>query len=356
MKPVVTSAPGKLVLLGEYAVLFGAPSMVAAVDRRAMVTLAQAPGGVFEVTAPDLAKEPAVFDFAKDGALEWRDETIGRRHFGLVEKVFEGLASTKKIVWNELPPFVATLDTRAFFEMREGEPAKIGLGSSAALTVALVSALETWAGADGTSGSNIERLQTMVDLHRHVQDGAGSGVDVAASLIGGVVRYRLGGDGMVAEMASVSLPEDLRMVFVWTGRSARTGDFLERLGIGLKDRPQEVEPVLDELGSVSTNGVAAVAAGNSAAFLEAVDEFWRVLDDLGGAISMPILADEHRALRSLAESVSVRYKPSGAGGGDLGVGFTTDETAALKMAERAAFEGYRVLDLQVSPVGVVQPD
>jgi phosphomevalonate kinase len=356
MKPVETSAPGKLVLLGEYAVLFGAPAMVAAVDRRAVVTLDPAPNDRYEVTAPGLAEAPAVFELGSAGGLEWSDEAYGRGHFGLVERILAGLATTRNFAGDELPPFAATLDTKAFFEKREGEPSKLGLGSSAALTVAFASALEAWAGVDVIPDSSTRRLQALVDLHRQVQGGAGSGVDVAASLIGGIVRYRLGDDGMVAEAAPMSLPEDLRMVFVWTGRSAATGDFLERLENGLGDRPREVEPVLDELGSVSNDGVVAVTAGNSVAFLEAVDAFWRALDDLGRAISMPILADEHRTLRSLADSFSVHYKPSGAGGGDLGVGFTTDQAAASKMAERAAFEGYRVLDLRVSPVGVVQPD
>jgi phosphomevalonate kinase len=33
------SAPGKLILTGEYAVLFGAPALVMAVDRRATVQI-----------------------------------------------------------------------------------------------------------------------------------------------------------------------------------------------------------------------------------------------------------------------------------------------------------------------------
>ncbi len=38
---VIADAPGKLVLLGEYAVLEGAPGLVVAVDRRARVVLEQ---------------------------------------------------------------------------------------------------------------------------------------------------------------------------------------------------------------------------------------------------------------------------------------------------------------------------
>jgi mevalonate kinase len=44
MDVIEVSAPGKLVLFGEYAVLFRAPAAAAAVDRRAVVTLRPAGG------------------------------------------------------------------------------------------------------------------------------------------------------------------------------------------------------------------------------------------------------------------------------------------------------------------------
>jgi phosphomevalonate kinase len=354
MRSFVTSAPGKVVLFGEYAVLFGAPALVAAIDRRTTVTLSLAPSGLYEVTAPGLASEPALFDIGADGAPEWHDKVYGRSHFGLVERIIQRLTSTGEIPSGGLPTFAATLDTRAFFETQSGRQAKLGLGSSAALTVALASALEGWAGVDRASAPDLERLQSLVDLHRHVQGGTGSGIDVAASMIGGVLRYRLGDDGAVAVAAPISLPEDLHTVFVWTGRSASTGGFLERLEHGLEARPQDVEPALNELGAVSVAGVAAATAGETAALLDAVDAFWRALDGLGRAITMPILSEEHQVLRGLAVASSVHYKPSGAGGGDLGVGFAIDEIAVSRMAERAVSAGFRVLDLRIDPMGLVR--
>jgi phosphomevalonate kinase len=343
-----------VVLFGEYAVLFGAPALVAAIDRRAVVKLADSPGDSYEVTAPGLASAPALFDLGDDGVPEWHDEVHGRRHFGLVERIIQCLAASEGFSGDELPSFAATLDTTAFFETLNGQQAKLGLGSSAALSVALASALEGWAGVDRVSATDLDRLQALVDLHRCAQGGAGSGVDVAASLIGGVVRYRLGDAGTVAEAVRISVPEDLHTVFVWTGRSASTGEFLERLAHRLEARPHDVEPALDELGTVSGDGVAAAAAGETAVFLDAVDAFWRALDGLGRAIAMPIVSDEHRVLRGLAEASAVHYKPSGAGGGDLGVGFAADEAAVSRMAERAAAAGFRVLDLQVDPMGLVR--
>ena len=77
-----------------------------------------------------------------------------------------------------------------------------------------------------------------------------------------------------------------------------------------------------------------------------------LLDRLGGAMAMPILSDEHRVLRRLAVEGGVHYKPSGAGGGDLGVGFATDDGAVARLADRASAEGFHIVDLTIDPNGL----
>ncbi len=345
------SAPGKLVLFGEYAVLFGAPAAVAAIDRRAVVTLRPFAGTGWDITAPGLVPQPTRLEIGHDNTVRWHDEKLGRGVFGLVDKLLLNIGESNPIDLVTLPALAATLDTTAFFESADGGTFKLGLGSSAALTVAFASALEVWAGDEPTTETE-GRLQRLVDLHRRAQGGAGSGIDVAASLLGGVIRFQLTRDGSVAEAVPLVLPENLRMVFVWTGRAASTGDFLERLRARLEETPQEVRPAIDELGVVSSRGVIAATDGNSKGFLDAVDAFWEALDDLGTAIAMPILSDEHRTLRRLAVECGVHYKPSGAGGGDLGVGFTTDAAAATELADRAEADGFQILDLHMDSLGL----
>lgn len=352
MERLAVSAPGKLVLIGEYAVLYGAPAVVTAVDRRAVVTLNLAASGSWQVAAPGLAPRAAQFDLGPGGTVHWRDKALGREFFKLVERLLAGLQASCAVDLEALPPLAMVLDSSSFFETPESGSAKLGLGSSAALTVALASALEAWVAGGEAPESSSERLQRSVDLHRSVQGGAGSGIDVAASLIGGVVRYRLDADGSVAEATPMSLPEELHMLFVWTGRAASTADYLERLKARREEASRRVNHVLDELGQVSSNGVDAFAAGDIGVFLESVDAFWKVLDRLGEVIGMPILSAEHRALRQLAAGCGIRYKPSGAGGGDFGLGFATDVAAASELAERAAFEGFRVVELSVDLKGV----
>ena len=116
-----------------------------------------------------------------------------------------------------------------------------------------------------------------------------------------------------------------------------------------------MRPAIDSLGSVSSDGAAAVAGGDAGRFLAAVDDFWEGLDRLGDAMKMPVLSDEHRQLRNIAETCGVTYKPSGAGGGDLGVGFAIDSDAVEEMARRSEAEGFKALDLQIDSRGLSVP-
>jgi len=351
MDRVKVSAPGKLVLFGEYAVLFGAPAAVAAVNRRAVVTLRPFAGNGWEFAAPGLVAQRARLEVEPDNTVRWHDEKLGRDAFGLIDKLLRGIGESGSIDLGKLRPLVATLDTRAFFESSGGWESKLGLGSSAALTVAFVSALVAWAG-DSSAAKMGRRLQVLVDLHRGVQGGAGSGIDVAASLLGGLVRFQLAGDGSVVAVSPLVLPEGLRMVFVWTGSAASTGDFLRRLRARREEAPQVVNPVLDRLGAVSSVGVAALGVGDAEAFLDSVDTFWSELDQLGRAIKMPILSEAHRTLHKIAADCGVRYKPSGAGGGDFGIGFSTDSETAAGFKNRAEASGFHVLELALDRTGL----
>jgi phosphomevalonate kinase len=348
MRTIAASAPGKLVLFGEYAVLFGAPAVVAAVDRRAVVTVSSRASDDWQVMAPGLVKNPARLVPGAENSVRWIDEGE-RGAFALLEMLLRCMKGSVDL--EKLPSMSITLDTRSFFESADGMRSKLGLGSSAALTVALASALEGWAGGDRDTDP-IARLQRYVDLHRTVQGGAGSGIDVAASTLGGVIRFRLAEDRSIAEAGQLVVPNVLRLEFVWTGRSASTGDFLGRLDARRAESPDQVNPVLDDLAAVSASGVDALERDDAGTFLDAVDNFWTVLDRLGGAIEMPILSADHRDLRRIADGCGVHYKPSGAGGGDFGVGFALDDMAANAFGSRAESAGYRVVDISVDHSGL----
>ena len=348
---VTASAPGKLVLIGEYAVLFGHPAVVMAADRRARVDLRPNDATSWRVSAPGFCDEEALFDLNRDRGFTWREptsDTAGR--LTLVESLLGSLVSTGLIDPDDLPSAAVTLDTEDFFFPVDGGAAKLGLGSSAALTVALAEAVRNWVPREGRPPAL--GLAELLELHRSFLGGRGSGIDLAASSRGGVVEYRLIGESKTPDAHPAELPSGLAVVSVWTGRSASTADFLARLEAGMRSDDGVIDAALGELGRISSDGIEHLRSGNLNGFLDDVEDFVSSMEALGRVAGIPVLSKEHRMLRRLAEETGVSYKPSGAGGGDVGLGLTDDPEAAAAFAERATVAGFTPLDLHIDPEGV----
>jgi len=337
------SAPGKLVLLGEYSVLFGAPAVVMAVNRRAVITVRDAPADKWVVTAPALEVDSAECVLEPSGVVDWSDRNSGER-LVLVERVLAGLVARGLLNPQTEQPRALNLDTAAFFSSGPDERLKLGLGSSAALTVALATALT--GRAPEACAADLEWLRTLVSLHREVQDGLGSGIDVAASQCGGVVGFELDTGGTVAGVVPIHWPDRIFRAFVWTGRSASTSTFLDRLQARRESGAPGVEEALDLLGQESERGVDALARDDPFRFLDAVERFCEALAVLGRVIDLPILSEAHLSLRQVAAECGVHYKPSGAGGGDFGVCFSTDHERISDFTRRAAASGFAIPDLE----------
>jgi phosphomevalonate kinase len=249
-----------------------------------------------------------------------------------------------------LPPAIITLDTGEFFLPADGGRAKLGLGSSAALTVALVEAVRRWS-PDDRRRQPLD-LAELLAFHRSFQGGRGSGIDLAASTSGGVVEYRLIGEASNPDARPIDLPSTLEIVPVFTGRSASTSVFLARLYEGLQSDGGAIEVALERLGRDSAAGIVHLKSGNTAAFLEGIDAFAASMRNLGRVTGIPVVSDEHIRLGEIAAEIGVRYKPSGAGGGDVGLGFTNDPDAAAAFAGQATAAGFVPLDLLIDPDGV----
>ena len=329
----VASAPGKLVITGEYAVLEGAPALVLAIDREARVELEDATDGSYEITAPGLGIQAARGQLDATGQMSWRTvdaPTIAQ--LALVSAVLETLATD-----GAPTSFRANLDTRAFYATADGH-AKLGLGSSAALTVALASAVCV---LDRRVPPSIASL---IAAHRRAQAGRGSGLDIAASLFGGLLIYRL--HDRQPQVTPATWPAGLAWCCVWSGKSASTRAYLDKLAAWRTNAPARYAAVMRDLGDCAA---AAAGPGDATTLLDAVAAYALALDRLGNASGLDIISAEHRALGALAARHGVTYKTCGAGGGDVGIALATDADQLRAFRQAATQSGFTVLDLRPSP-------
>ena len=336
MTHIAASAPGKLVVLGEYAVLEGAPALVLAVDRRVHVTLATTTRADWEIMSPTLGLS-ARLRVGPD-TIAWSGAP--QAELGWVATLLAHLPFAAR-----LPACRVELDSATFHLEAGGGRVKLGLGSSAALTVALLGALHALAGEAAPT------LAECVDGHRAIQHGRGSGIDVAASLAGGLGCFQLDAD-RAPRCEPLALPAGLHWRCVFSGRPASTGEMLARVAAWRERNPYDCARHLDELATISARGVQAVIRNDAAAFLSSLHDYALALAAFGEAGGVDIASAGHRALAALAADRGGVYKSCGAGGGDVGVTFGVDDEGLREFAAGAVQAGFPVIALDVDPHGL----
>jgi phosphomevalonate kinase len=292
-----------------------------AVDRRAKVTLSSVVGNTSRVRAPGFTDKVGRFE-SVDGEIRWHE---GQRDFAVVDSVWRATGALRDNSW------AINLDTAEFADPERNR--KIGIGSSAALTAALCVAAK--------GSTDIGTIMTTAQrAHSDLQRGAGSGVDIACSLSGGLIDYRMEG----ASVMKLDWPKGLAYRLIWTGVSASTRDKLSKLNAGIS-KPSRVRLVAasERMAHAWRSGDAGGIVKEYRGYTERLRQF-SVDHDLG------IFDAGHDELWQAANEVHLVYKPCGAGGGDVGIVLGRDEAALDSFTGKMA-PGFSLLDCSLSHVG-----
>lgn len=308
----VASAPGKLMLSGEYAVVVGAaPAVACAVDRRLRVTCSLG-GSRWEVSSPALGIQGA---------------PLGE--VPLLEAVVARFA----------PP-----DTVGRFTIESelgAGPNKPGLGSSAALVVAAAGAL-----CHEAEGSTPD-VQDLIACHRAGQ-GGGSGYDVATALLGGVCLFQKVGEGVVAR--SLAWPSGLAARVLRLGPGVSSTGQLQKLDRAMAASPQAVGDALTQQCAAASAVVNALDAGEDVFSVLAHHE--RTLIALDRAAHLDIESAPYTRIETILRAKGAILRTSGAGAGDSAWVLARSEEA-LKGAVAALEEGgYGLLNVSVGGPGL----
>lgn len=306
------SAPGKMMLAGEYAVLDGAPAIVTAVQRRALVRVVGA-------DRPDVAR--------------------GLDH---PEPRFPEVAATRALAEEELG-FILEGELAVDVSALRGEEVKLGLGSSAAAAAATAALMFAQAGRTPTDA---ELFDLAIRGHEEVAP-QGSGADVAAAVHGGTVHYL----APLRHVRPVGWPGRLTASVVFTGQAASTRELVSRVrALQASDRGR-YDRCMRRLGDGAVVLAKAFEAGESAAIVAAADDYGKAMDGLGQAAGAPIVEERLTRIAALARDSGGAAKPSGAGGGDVAIAFFTDPDASDAFGKACASEGFEVLDVELGGPG-----
>jgi phosphomevalonate kinase len=305
------SAPGKLFLIGEYAVLDGGTAVVAAVDRRAV--------GWF---VPGCAPPSKVVAEAVH---------LTRGHLGA-----SGIT---------LPAGNVQVDTSAL----AGAGGKLGLGSSAAAAAVAVGAT-LQAGGHAPESEPAITFALADRAHRAAQGGRGSGADVAAAVYGGIIAYRRE-EHVPAGIRELAPLPGVEIVAFHAGAPHATVDAIRAVeALAARDRPR-YERHMTAIGCAATDFLAAWDAGDAAGVVAAAAAA-DALAAFGPEADIPIVTPPFARAAELARELGGAAKPSGAGGGDVGVAFLTDGDAAATFRARAPHIGVEILSIRTGARGL----
>ncbi|AWB27254.1 mevalonate kinase [Halococcoides cellulosivorans] len=260
---VTASAPGKVYCFGEHAVVYGEPAIPCAIDRRARVTVTERADSALRISADDLSLEG--FTVAYDGGPEDRPnvdapESLLDAAMGYVR---ESIAQVRDLL--DRPE--AGFDVEIHSEI----PLGAGLGSSAAVTVAAITAAAVECGHDPDPAIVADRA---FQVEHSVQDGEASRADTFCSAMGGAVRVE-GEDCRRLE----DVPT-LEFVVGYDGGAGDTGALVRGVRAD-RDRYDSIRETIDTIGAVVREGQAALEAGDRDAIGRCMDVNHGLLSALG---------------------------------------------------------------------------
>jgi mevalonate kinase len=303
----VSSAPGKVYLFGEHAVVYGEPAVPCAIERRATVTVEERADDGIRVHADDLTLDGFTVEY--NGATnETPDVDVPQ---ALVEAAVGYVDAAAK------QARAAADRPDAGFEIAiESEiPLGAGLGSSAAVAVAGIDA--------GTRELGVELdpeeiARRAYEVEHTVQEGEASRADTFCSAMGGAVRVE-GADCRVIEDAPA-----LPFVIGNDGGAGETGELVAGVR-ALREDYDFAADTVETIGNLVRQGEAALEAGDLAEVGRLMNFNHGLLEALG--VSARSLDDMVWAAR---EADALGAKLTGAGGGGCIVAL--DETEGAQTA------------------------
>lgn len=266
---ITVSAPGKLMLFGEHAVVYGFPCIVTAVSERLFVSIEETDDGNITVDAPQVTNTRFV-----DQAIADACDALHITHHGLHISTQSGFSN------------------------------KYGFGSSSAVTVATVFALAT------LFQKNADK-KTIFDIALHTIlsiQGVGSGFDVAAATYGGILTYVKG--GAVLEPLHWTM-DDVSFVVGYSGVKADTTALVGEVAKKREKQKLTVDRNFEAIGNIVLKAREAGDRGDWETVGKLMNFNQEYLRNLG------VSTEKLETMISAAKQAGAYgAKLSGAGGGD----------------------------------------
>jgi phosphomevalonate kinase len=364
------SAPGKLFISGEWSILeLGNQGIVAAVNKR-VHSIVEKHNKDISISIDDFNIKDLDCKFDGKNLVFYENvETIKDK----LQFIKESIETALKFISEngiKLKPFKIRTWGEETNVMINNELKKVGFGSSAAATVAVIASILAFFGYK-TNKEEIYKLATIA--HYFAQGKVGSAFDVAASTYGGLFVYkRFDPDWLTKKMESgeqiknivkekwpgfyveeLSIPDDFILLIAWTKESASTSAMVKQMNEFKKNNAERYNELMGNIAGVAIKAIEAFKKDNKNEFLKLLQRNEEALAGLGNASGVNIETPDLKKLSEIANKYGAG-KLSGAGGGDCGIAICFDEDSVEKIKEEWEKAGLYIVDATIDKEGVKQ--
>ena len=295
------AACGKIILLGEHAVVYGRPAIALPIPLAVEAAIRKG-GEAVNVVIPRWGVEQKV-------------RVTNPGFTGIIAQMLEQLGLDKENMTIEVFPHI---------------PRAMGLGGSSALAVAIIRAIDHAYKLDLKDG-RINELAFECEKAAH---GTPSGVDNTVATYGSPLYYQRRDEQPL--FSTLKLGQPLELVIGMTGKESLTADTVAKVRASWRQYPERYETIFDQIGHLTVSASDAVKSGQLNELGELMNLCHGYLNAL--QLSTPELEEMIHVAR---QNGAVGAKLTGGGGGGSMIALCPDSSGPVKTAIESA--GYRTL-------------
>ncbi len=301
-----SSACGKVILLGEHAVVYGRPALALRVPLAVEAHVRKGGDGV-QLVIPRWGLEQRVDPDQQQGVS------------ATLNVILEALGVAGQPMMIEVMPHV---------------PRAMGLGASAALAVAVIRAIGE-AFELGLTDDFVNQVAFECEKTAH---GTPSGIDNTVATYGSSVHFQ--NDGQTPRFSELRIPQALPLVIGMTGEESLTAKTVAGVRAAWTEYPERYEAIFDQIADLTMAGADAIAAANFNELGQLMNLCHGYLNAL--QLSTPALESLIHIARDNGASGA---KLTGGGGGGSMVALCPDSQEQVAEAMRRA--GFKALTVTV---------
>ncbi|KAL9028699.1 MAG: hypothetical protein Q9196_002983 [Gyalolechia fulgens] len=391
MPAFMTSAPGKVIVYGEHAVVYGKPAMAAAISLRSylLVTTLSKSHRTITLRFPDVDLEHTwnIDDlpwsiFSQPSKKKHYYELVDRLDPELVEAMQpqlstlspSGTVEDRKVHQHAASAFLylfLSLGSQDFpgcvYTLRSTIPIGAGLGSSASICVCLSSAillqLRILSGPypdqpREEAELQIERINRWAFVGEMCIHGNPSGVDNTVASGGKAVFFKRGDQNRPPTVTPLRNFPELPLLLVNTRQSRSTSTEVAKVAAMKRAYPAVTEPILEAISKITESAHELISSpgfdGNDGGSVKTLGDLMKINHGLLAAlgVSHPKL----ERIRDIVDSVGVGWtKLTGAGGGGCAITLLSSKASPsiLKsLEEQLCDEGFEKYETKLGGDGV----